>query len=57
MAFSGRANITNHRSVLGGPAEGTVGIAFNRTGVRNAFRPHTVDELYRVWTTPVCRPT
>jgi naphthoate synthase len=27
---------------------GTVRIAFNRPEVRNAFRPHTVDELYRV---------
>ena len=25
----------------------TVRIAFNRPEVRNAFRPHTVDELYR----------
>jgi naphthoate synthase len=24
------------------------GVAFNRPKVRNAFRPHTVDELYRV---------
>ena len=27
---------------------GTVRIAFDRPEVRNAFRPHTVDELYRV---------
>ena len=25
----------------------TVRVAFNRPEVRNAFRPHTVDELYR----------
>ena len=30
-----------------GPARGTVRIAFDRPEVRNAFRPHTVDELYR----------
>jgi hypothetical protein len=27
---------------------GTVRVAFDRPEVRNAFRPHTVDELYRV---------
>ena len=27
---------------------GVVRIAFNRPECRNAFRPHTVDELYRV---------
>uniref|UniRef100_UPI00292DDAD7 enoyl-CoA hydratase-related protein n=2 Tax=Actinomycetes TaxID=1760 RepID=UPI00292DDAD7 len=27
--------------------EGIVRIAFDRPEVRNAFRPHTVDELYR----------
>jgi naphthoate synthase len=36
-------DITYHRAV----ADGTVRIAFNRPEVRNAFRPHTVDELYR----------
>jgi naphthoate synthase len=35
-------DITYHRSV----AHGTVRVAFNRPEVRNAFRPHTVDELY-----------
>ncbi len=40
-------DITYHRSILDGPANGTVRIAFNRPEVRNAFRPHTVDELYR----------
>jgi naphthoate synthase len=34
-------DITYHRSV----AHGTVRIAFDRPEVRNAFRPHTVDEL------------
>src|SRR5579862_4484074 len=36
-------DITYHRAV----DDGTVRIAFNRPEVRNAFRPHTVDELYR----------
>jgi naphthoate synthase len=27
---------------------GAVRVAFDRPEVRNAFRPHTVDELYRV---------
>jgi naphthoate synthase len=34
---------TVHRAV----SQGTVRIAFNRPEVRNAFRPQTVDELYR----------
>ncbi|WP_106401520.1 1,4-dihydroxy-2-naphthoyl-CoA synthase [Actinocorallia populi] len=36
-------DITYHRAV----DQGTVRIAFNRPEVLNAFRPHTVDELYR----------
>ncbi|PKW12990.1 1,4-dihydroxy-2-naphthoyl-CoA synthase [Saccharopolyspora spinosa] len=40
-------DITYHRCVEDGPGKGTVRIAFDRPGVRNAFRPHTVDELYR----------
>ena len=36
-------DITYHRS----NEHGTVRIAFDRPDVRNAFRPHTVDELYR----------
>ena len=40
-------DVTYHRCVLDGPARGTVRIAFDRPHVRNAFRPHTVDELYR----------
>ena len=36
-------DITAHVSIDGGVAR----IAFNRPEVRNAFRPHTVDELYR----------
>jgi naphthoate synthase len=36
-------DVTYHRAV----DQGTVRIAFNRPDVRNAFRPHTVDELYR----------
>ncbi len=41
-------DITYHRCVRPGPERGTVRIAFDRPEVRNAFRPHTVDELYRV---------
>jgi naphthoate synthase len=40
-------DLTYHRCVLAGPAGGTVRVAFDRPEVRNAFRPHTVDELYR----------
>jgi naphthoate synthase len=40
-------DITYHRCVRPGPGRGTVRIAFDRPEVRNAFRPHTVDELYR----------
>jgi naphthoate synthase len=36
-------DITYHRAV----DHGTVRVAFNRPEVRNAFRPQTVDELYR----------
>jgi len=39
----GFTDITYHRA----PDQGTVRIAFDRPEVRNAFRPHTVDELYR----------
>ncbi|TCC16243.1 1,4-dihydroxy-2-naphthoyl-CoA synthase [Kribbella speibonae] len=38
------SDITYHRAV----DAGVVRIAFNRPEVRNAFRPQTVDELYRV---------
>jgi naphthoate synthase len=37
----GFTDITYHRAV----DQGTVRVAFNRPEVRNAFRPHTVDEL------------
>ncbi|MBG93405.1 MAG: 1,4-dihydroxy-2-naphthoyl-CoA synthase [Chloroflexi bacterium] len=46
------SDITYHRAIN----QGTVRIAFNRPEIRNAFRPHTVDELYtaldhaRQWT-------
>jgi naphthoate synthase len=36
-------DLTYHRAV----EHGTVRIAFHRPEVRNAFRPSTVDELYR----------
>ena len=41
--FEGLTDVTYHLSADGGIAR----IAFNRPEVRNAFRPHTVDELYR----------
>lgn len=39
----GFTDITYHRAV----DQGTVRVAFNRPEVLNAFRPHTVDELFR----------
>jgi naphthoate synthase len=42
--FEELRDITYHRSV----DHGTVRVAFDRPEVRNAFRPNTVDELYRV---------
>ncbi len=41
--FENLTDVTYHRS----PDEGIARIAINRPEVRNAFRPHTVDELYR----------
>jgi naphthoate synthase len=41
--FADLTDITYHRHIT----ESTVRVAFNRPEVRNAFRPHTVDELYR----------
>ncbi|MGW5269528.1 1,4-dihydroxy-2-naphthoyl-CoA synthase [Rhodococcus sp. NPDC003994] len=41
--FENLTDITYHRHVT----DGTVRIAFDRPEVRNAFRPGTVDELYR----------
>jgi naphthoate synthase len=40
-------DITYHRSTAPGRDGGVVRIAFDRPEVRNAFRPQTVDELYR----------
>ncbi|WP_226346526.1 1,4-dihydroxy-2-naphthoyl-CoA synthase [Agilicoccus flavus] len=44
-------DLTYHRATLPGPVPGrtlgAVRIAFDRPEVLNAFRPHTVDELYR----------
>ena len=42
--FAELTDITYHRHVT----DATVRVAFNRPEVRNAFRPNTVDELYRV---------
>ncbi|MCW2605448.1 MAG: 1,4-dihydroxy-2-naphthoyl-CoA synthase [Frankiales bacterium] len=41
-------DITYHRSTAAGRDGGVVRVAFDRPEVRNAFRPSTVDELYRV---------
>ncbi|GAC1440327.1 MAG: 1,4-dihydroxy-2-naphthoyl-CoA synthase [Mycobacteriales bacterium] len=41
------SDITYHRHVRDGNDHGVVRIAFDRPEVRNAFRPSTVDELYR----------
>ena len=41
--FEALTDVTYHRA----DAQGAVRVAFNRPEVRNAFRPHTVDELYR----------
>jgi naphthoate synthase len=43
VGFEDLTDVTYHRAV----ESGTVRIAFDRPEVRNAFRPHTVDELYR----------
>jgi naphthoate synthase len=42
--FEDLTDLTYHRAV----DHGTVRVAFDRPDVRNAFRPHTVDELLRV---------
>lgn len=51
VAGFGFTDITYHRSAVTGPVPGrplgAVRVAFNRPEVLNAFRPHTVDELYR----------
>ncbi|MDQ4006838.1 MAG: 1,4-dihydroxy-2-naphthoyl-CoA synthase [Actinomycetota bacterium] len=44
VGFEDLTDLTYHRAV----DQGTVRVAFHRPDVRNAFRPHTVDELYRV---------
>ncbi|MGH8866988.1 MAG: 1,4-dihydroxy-2-naphthoyl-CoA synthase [Actinomycetes bacterium] len=41
-------DVTYHRHVVDGVDQGSVRVAFDRPEVRNAFRPHTVDELFRV---------
>lgn len=41
--FQELTDVTYHRAV----DQGAVRVAFDRPEVRNAFRPHTVDELYR----------
>jgi naphthoate synthase len=50
--FADLTDITYHRHVT----DPTVRVAFNRPEVRNAFRPCTVDELYRGSITLGCPP-
>ncbi|UER53507.1 1,4-dihydroxy-2-naphthoyl-CoA synthase [Kineosporiaceae bacterium SCSIO 59966] len=45
--FGDLTDVTYHRHVVDGRDAGTVRVAFDRPEVRNAFRPRTVDELYR----------
>ena len=47
-AVAGLTDVTYHRAIDTSGDLGTVRIAFDRPEVRNAFRPQTVDELYRV---------
>src|SRR5687768_17969652 len=42
--FEDLTDLTYHRAV----DQGTVRVAFDRPAIRNAFRPHTVDELLSV---------
>ncbi|HEY6532149.1 MAG TPA: 1,4-dihydroxy-2-naphthoyl-CoA synthase [Acidimicrobiales bacterium] len=42
--FEDLTDVTYHRAL----GQGTVRIAFDRPEIRNAFRPQTVDQLYRV---------
>lgn len=50
--FEDLTDITYHRHIT----QGTVRVAFDRPEVRNAFRPHTVDELYRALDHARCTP-
>ncbi|HET6499885.1 MAG TPA: 1,4-dihydroxy-2-naphthoyl-CoA synthase, partial [Amycolatopsis sp.] len=43
----GFTDITYHRSAQARSGKRVARVAFHRPEVRNAFRPHTVDELYR----------
>ncbi len=48
VGLTGLTDVTYHRGIMpdGSPAP-VVRVAFNRPEVRNAFRPQTVDQLYR----------
>ena len=66
--FEDLTDVTYHRAVARGPEGATDGatddardlpwvrVAFHRPEVRNAFRPHTVDELSRVLDHARCSP-
>ncbi len=51
--FDALTDVTYHHAISGGVAR----IAFNRPEVRNAFRPHTVDEVYAVLDDARLNPT
>ena len=44
--FEDLTDVTYHRLRGDSRADGIVRVAIDRPEVRNAFRPHTVDELY-----------
>jgi naphthoate synthase len=48
VGFDDLTDVTYHRAVGDPGGRGTVRVAIDRPEVRNAFRPHTVDELLRV---------
>jgi naphthoate synthase len=54
--FEDLTDVTYHRAVGEGRDLPWVRVAFHRPEVRNAFRPETVDELYRVLDHARCTP-
>ncbi|GEN80937.1 1,4-dihydroxy-2-naphthoyl-CoA synthase [Actinotalea fermentans] len=54
--FEDLTDVTYHRAVTDARDLPWVRVAFHRPEVRNAFRPHTVDELYRVLDHARCSP-
>jgi len=54
--FDDLTDVTYHRGMHDGAPAPVVRVAFDRPEVRNAFRPRTVDELYRVLDHARCSP-